>query len=209
VLTIRGNVTSVYPRCTSTPAPAVIVSPLWCEAKYRQHTEQARNVTLSRVPSTLSRYGIRYAVTLQVCTHPKNDRHGKEMCPFCMHVPGWHVTRNVGWYENSSALPYMCRHRVLLPPSYVNFFSHPYSLKVTVFADGTPYSPVENFHLGETPSYSRTVLNYNIRAGVSSKTAQNFYQIRRCYVSEASTHDHSSGEVKFYLYWVLYSIFSW
>jgi hypothetical protein len=91
----------------------------------------------------------------------------------------------------------MCRHRFLLPPSYANFFSHLYSLKVTVFADGTPYSLVEIFRLGEAPSYSGTVLNYKIKAAGSSEPAQNFYRIRRCHISEASTHDHSSGEVTF------------
>jgi hypothetical protein len=79
------------------------------------------------------------------------------------------------------------RHCFLLSPSYVNLFSHPYSLKVTVFADGMPYSLVEIFCLGEAPSYSGTVLNCKIKAAGSSKTAQNFYQIRRCHFSEAST----------------------
>jgi hypothetical protein len=27
---------------------------------------------------------------------PKNDRYGIVMYPFCMHVPGWHITRNAG-----------------------------------------------------------------------------------------------------------------
>jgi hypothetical protein len=58
----------------------------------------------------------------------KTGRHGVVMCPFGMHVPRWHITRNVGWYENASALPSTCRHRLLLPLSYVNFFSRRYSL---------------------------------------------------------------------------------
>jgi len=90
----------------------------------------------------------------------------------------------------------------------VTFFSHPYSLKVTLFAGGTPYILVEMFPLGEVPSYSGTVRNYKIKAAGSSKTAQNLYRIRRCHVSEASTHHNSSGKVKFYLYCVLYSIIS-
>ena len=35
-------------------------------------------------------------IKLGVSCVPKKDRHGIVMCPFCMHVPGWHITRNVG-----------------------------------------------------------------------------------------------------------------
>ena len=45
-------------RCPSTPAQAVTYHPFDATAKYQQHTEQARNVTWSHVPSTLSRYGV-------------------------------------------------------------------------------------------------------------------------------------------------------
>lgn len=94
-------------------------------------------------------------------------------------------------------------HRFLFPPSYVKVLSHHYSLNVTVFADGTLYSRVEIFRLGEAPSCSGTLKNSKIKPVCFSKPALNFYRFRRCHNSEASTHDHSSGKVKFYLYWLL------
>jgi hypothetical protein len=55
-------------RCTSTPAPAVTVSSLWCDdqiptahrtSPYRYRVTNFWYVMRSRVPSTLSRYGVK------------------------------------------------------------------------------------------------------------------------------------------------------
>ena len=69
-----------------------------------------------------------------------------------------------------------------------------------MFADGTPYSLVEIFRLGKTPSYSGTVLNYKIKAAGPHKTAQNFYRIRRCHFPEANTTT-AAGKSNFTFIW--------